>query len=148
MAKEEPLDNVIRGVQILLQQLQENAGKPIDPKNITPEVEERLTKLENAMNAYVEKLKSEAIDQDLDQRKLNEGILKMPPGLTERQQEIWVRAARTRWDAEGLRYALKKAQAAVEQPHIMEQSSTGKKRAIIKRRSKFKKMGGETWKKM
>ncbi len=148
MAKDDPLDNVIRDVQNLLQKVQENAGKPIDPKNITPEVEQRLTNLENAMNAYVEKLKSEATEHNLDQKALNEGVLKMPSGLTKRQQEIWVRAARTRWDAEGLRYALKRAQASVAQPHVMEKSSTGKKRAIIKRRSKFKRMGGDSWKKM
>lgn len=150
MAKsdENPLDGVLNEIQNFLQKAQEVAGKPINPDNITPEVEQRLSKLENAMATYLDKLRSEAVENNIDLKKMEEGTMKMPEGLTKKQQTFWVKAAKLRWDAEGMRFALNRANNSMKESHVIEKTPGGKKRAVIKRKSKFKKMGGDTWKKM
>ena len=144
---QESLDDILKEISDFIEVAVANAGKPI--KNpITPEIEASLDKLENALHAFQEKMAKEVISSGMNPKDLQASAFTMPEGLTKKQQETWEKAAKLRWDLEGMRYVLNDVIKKSMEPHVLQKSPTGKKRAVTKRRSQFKKMGGDKWKKM
>jgi hypothetical protein len=145
--KNDPIEQILREIGEFLQMAESHAGIPIT-KPIPPEVEQQLNFLENAVLQFKEKLSKEAASSGINPSELQAGAFRMPEGLTKKQQETWEKAAKLRWDLEGMRYILNDVMAKSKEPYIVQKSPKGKKRAVIQRRSKFKKMGGDKWKKM
>jgi len=145
--KNDPIEEILKEIGEFLQLAETNAGKPIT-KPIPPNVEQQLEFLENAVYQFKEKISQEAAAQGLTPTELQASAFRMPEGLTKKQQEVWEKAAKLRWDLEGMRYVLMEVFEKSKEPYIVQKSPRGKKRAVTTRRSKFKKMGGDKWQKM
>lgn len=147
--KKDPLDDILREMSDFLQAAQENACKPI--KKVPPEVMNRLNFLENAVLKFKEKVEQDAVRSGMNIAQMKMNPFKMPAHLTDKQKETWLKAVKLRWDAEGMKYVLQqlvdkmRSAATVK---VFQKSPKGKKRAVVKRRSKFRKMGGDKWKRM
>lgn len=147
--KKDPIDDILREMSEFLQLAQENASKPI--KKIPPDVVERLDFLENAVLQFKEKVESDAKKIGINVDAQNRNPFKIPQNLTEKQKETWLKAVKLRWDAEGIRFVLQKLADKIkagDTVKVFQKSPKGKKRAVVKRRSKFRKMGGDKWKRM
>lgn len=145
--KHDPLDDFLREISEFLEKAQEQAPKQFK-ESLPAGFEDQLNQLENAVLKFHEKVVTEAHKLGLTDKDIEASSFIMPAGLTPKQQETWRKATQLRWDAEGMKYVLKQIQKRMKEPALTPKTVKQKQKAIIKRRQRFRKMGGDTWQKL
>ena len=144
MAKVDPVKLMLDCMEDLLRFAQERTKEPLT-KPLDPSIIKGVDRLEKMVEQYHELSINLFQEQKVDPRNLLITYKKHPENLTKRQRRIVEKGLSLMLDTAVMRKAIQKVR---EDARIGGSEKKKKQRKILKRKKRFKKMGGDTWMKL